>query len=277
MKRPNFLAASIALVLSESGVAQSSGDEPPADLPPIVVIAPPLEPPRSIEIGIGGGGSSVYWWDDTEQNGSGGSVSPSDFPDPDPERAAICALLANAGFPKDCNRTFYNAGPPRIDHIQDPWQLDTLTLQAFNSGVLNLYFGYSLVALRNCYQDQANDPAACETTYRTTIRNTCNIFASPFPTARNDMTDRELCLQGADAIDSRMGTIAGNRAFAPWYAELRDVGAPLHWQVLISVAGTFLVGLDQYNSLLVSARKWQNCAIVIEAWDANECGSSLPG
>lgn len=275
MKRVHILTASISLLFIDSGIAQSS-DPDQLDLGTIIVTAPPLQPPRAIELGVGGASSDFYFWDQSP-NRPGGSVSPTDFTNPDPERAAICALLATAGFPEGCNRTFVNAGPPQVNHIQDPWQLDALALQAANSGLLNVYFGMSLVALRTCYGDQANDPAACETAYRTTIRNTCNMFAYTYPTARNDMTDRELCLAGSDDIDSRMGTIAGNRAFAPWYAEMRDVGLPLHFQVLISLAGTFLAGIDQYNSLLISSREWKNCFLAVEAWDANECGSSLPG
>ncbi len=278
-----LLAASITAVYAQCAVAQDGDGS--LNLGTIVVTAPALDSPRTIELGTGGTVSDVYFWGDTEQgnsNGGDGSITPNDFENPTPENPAICALMSQAGFPEGCTRTFVDAGPPLVNSvISNPWQFDRLSEWARNNAQLRSHFTGSLVGLRNCYADQANDPALCESDYSARIRNVCNTHAFPFQTVTiifaDPISDRELCLRGAENIDLRMSNVAFSRALAPWYEELRNIGGfPLRYQVGLEMAIGLMTWMDQYNKLLVSSREWQNCATIISAWDANGCGSSMP-
>ncbi|MEX2499546.1 MAG: hypothetical protein WD397_11820 [Wenzhouxiangellaceae bacterium] len=283
MRKGILLAASITAVYAQGTVAQDAGDA--ADLGTIVVTAPPLEPPRTIELGSGGNGSDEYFWGDTQQGNQndGGSITPNDFENPDPENPAICALMSQAGLPEGCTRSFVAAGLPAVNSvISDPWQFDRLSNFAANGQQLRGHFVTSLAELRNCYSDQANDPAFCETRYRTRIRNVCNTHAIDAPTfwmiLADPIPDRELCLQGADNIDLRMGVTSTERTRASWYESIAEIlGLRVQYQVAMNLAVALLPWMNQYNELLVLSREWRNCATIIDAWDANGCGSSLPG
>jgi hypothetical protein len=271
-----LLAASIALGLSSGALAQSIPPEG-YELPPVVVVGSPQDP-IPVPAGNAPGRDDNYWWKPTNQPNSGGNageVTP-DLPEPS-HSSPYCALMVMQGFPEGCSRQYLQEGPPQIAGITDPWELDHLAGYAFNSHLLNMYFDYSLIALRSCYSDITNDPLHCESSYSSTIRSICNIHAQPFQSARNDMTDRELCNQGADQIDHRMAVIASNRIPGFWFRYFEDIqiGIIRNFYVAVDLITPHLP-MDQYNELLTEARRFMNCKIVIETWDEQGCGPLIP-
>lgn len=277
MKRPNiYLSTCIALTISSSAIPQTPPDNGDA-LPPVSVIGTPLDP-IPVPTSRAPDHDPNYWWRQSQEPGSGndpGYVTPAPWDNP-PE-SPLCALLTAQGFPEGCTRQYVQSGPPQISHISDPWQFDHLGSHGQNSSVLRYFFDISLVSLRNCYSDIANDPAYCESRYSSTIRNICNIYARPYYGASNSVTDRELCNEGADNIDFRMATIVSTRTPSFWYRYFEDnqLGIIRAFYVAVDLLTPF-IPLDQYNELLVEARKFSNCVTVLNAWDSQNCGPNLP-
>ena len=275
MKKKNlFLSACVSLALYSDLSAQEELPDP--DLETVVIVGEPLDP-IPIPVSAFPGIPENFWWSESPQSGSGGgdgTVTPGDWSDT--PNSPYCALMAQQGFPEGCTRQFIQSGPPVVDEIQNPWGMDQLVSSAYNGGVLNIYFGYSLLALRTCYSDIGNDPGFCEDSYRQSIRSTCNMFSYTFPTARNDMSDRQLCNQAADEIDARMGIAASNRIGAPWFDWFRDLDLGIVRSFYVAWDRIAPSLLDQYNGLLVQAREYRGCEILIRTWDEQGCGINLP-
>lgn len=277
MNRVNvYLSVSIAIALSAEAFPQ---EEPPSgdELEPITVVGTPIDP-IPVPAGPNPAHNRNYWWRPTDQPGGGGgegTVTP-EIPSP-PSISPYCAMMALQGFPDGCSRQYLQAGPPQISQISNPWQLDHLGGYAFNGSLLNTFFDYSAVALRNCYSDISNDPLSCESNYSNTIRNICSIHARPVYSARNDMTDQELCQLGANEIEERMATIASTRNPGFWYRYFEDnqLGVIRAFYVAVDWITPF-IPLDQYNELLVEARRYANCKIIVDVWDEQGCGITLP-
>ena len=272
MKSQNlFLSACVSIGLAADLAAEEP--IPESDLEPVVVVGAPLDP-IPIPVSDFPAIRDNFWWSNTPQSAGSGTVTPGDWNQT--PASPYCALMVAQGFPEGCTRQFIQAGPPDTNRIQNPWQMDQIVSSAHNGGVLNIYFGYSLLSLQTCYSDISNDPSSCEDSYRQSIRTICNMFAFTMPTARNDMSDRQLCNNAADEIDSRMGIAASNRIGEPWFDWFRDVDLGIVRSFYVAWDRIFPLFLDQYNQLLADAREYRSCEILVNTWDQQGCGSQLP-
>lgn len=115
-------------------------------------------------------------------------------------------------------------------------------------------------------------PELCESQYVQTVDSICAQSGGEvdgyFP-----WSDRELCMQTVDSLQTRMQNVAANRSVSTDWLSDFSVGRGAFEVSLntLSRLGGLVVGGDHYNAALALSRAQVNCEAFVAAYDANGC------